>query len=78
MSFNGRDLGLGPGLLGGMMAAAPGKRGSAKGGVLMGVAAAYSTAVRMAPKQLCVPPLRVHGTVAKFRLRAVLILLSIK
>ena len=67
----------GPVLLGGMMAAAPGKSGSMNGGVLFGVATAYSAAVSTAPKYPCVPPLRVHGTVAKFRFRAVLILLSV-
>ena len=40
----------GPVLLGGMTAAAPGKIGLVKGGVLTGVAAAYSAAVRMVPK----------------------------
>ena len=40
----------GPVLLGGITAAAPGKGGSAKGGVLMGVAAAYSAGVSIAPK----------------------------
>ena len=40
----------GPVLLGGMTAAAPGKMGSVKGGVLTGKAATYYAAVRMAPK----------------------------
>ena len=66
----------GPVLLGGMMAAVLGKSGSMNGGVLFGVAAAYSAAVSTAPKYPCVPPPRVHGTIAKFRFRAVLMLLS--
>ena len=57
----------GPVLLGGMTAAAPGKRGLMNGGVLIGVVAAYSAAVSTAPKYPCVPPPRVHGTIAKFR-----------
>ena len=40
----------GPVLLGGITAAAPGKGGLAKGGVLMGVATAYSAGVSIAPK----------------------------
>ena len=40
----------GPVLLGGIPAAPPGKMGLAKGGVSMGVAAAYYAGVRMAPK----------------------------
>ena len=67
----------GPVLLGGMTAAAPGKSGSTNGGVLIGVAAAYSAAVSTAPKYPWVPPPRVHGTVAKLRFKAVLMLLSI-
>ena len=39
----------GPVLLGVMTAAPPGKTGSAKGGEFMGVAGAYSAAVRRAP-----------------------------
>ena len=67
----------GPVLLGGMVAAAPGKRGSAKGGVLLGVAAVYSAAVRTAPNYPWVPLPRVHGTIAKFHFRACIILLSV-
>ena len=40
----------GPVLLRGITAAAPGKGGPMNGGVLSGVAAAYSVAVRTAPK----------------------------
>ena len=40
----------GPVLFGGRTAAAPGKRGSANGGVLIGVAVAYSAGVSRAPK----------------------------
>ena len=39
-----------PVLFGGMPVAAPGKGGSANGGVLIGVAAAYSAGVSIAPK----------------------------
>ena len=67
----------GPVLLGGMAAAEIGKRGSAKGGVLMGVAAVYSAAVRTAPNYPWVPPPRVHGTIVKFHFRACFILLSV-
>ena len=66
----------GPVLLGGMMAA-PGKSGSTNGGVLIGVAAAYSAAVSTAPKYPCVPPPMVHGTVAKLHFKAILMFLSI-
>ena len=40
----------GPVLLGGITAAVPGKGGSAKGCVLMGIAAAYSAGVSIVPK----------------------------
>ena len=46
----------GPVLFGGMTVAAPGKWGSANGGVLLGVAAAYSAAVSTAPKYPWLPP----------------------
>ena len=57
----------GPVLLGGMMVAMPGKGGSMNGGVLIGVAVAYSVAVSKAPKYPRVSPPRVHGTTTKLR-----------